>query len=462
MKLSHLLRFILVFFSLNFLLSCQKPSDVQQVTWSKQSGLEAPAHLLQLVKEAHPVMIRASDEVVEHSPQMLGPAEVDGSHLSKISDSSGETIFVKAHFSGVNKKSAEAHAQKLFVKRYQILELMKKKHLPLKKAHQIFDPKLLITNLNSKPRFIWQIDYVDKKQESVFSIRASEVGSIERITRVEHCFSDAKSLVFPLGPKLSDLKEELLSNLVGDGSLKSTRIQMTSADGQRVQSPDGQFIFEPNDDRFDHVQAFYFVQKTLDYAEKRWGFLLPFPLKIEMRSGYPQKANKMAYYNQQVFLGEGDGVNYKKIPRDPSIVSHEVAHALIDALSGMKTDEDAGAISEGFADFLSASVWSNPHLGHTAFTGGPYKRTVDNEKKVSEKNGGRYNDGLILAGTFWEIRKSLGPIKSQHLALKTISRLGAMPTFSDVRPAIIDAMKATGFSTEDAATVNEVLSKRGW
>jgi Zn-dependent metalloprotease len=183
---------------------------------------------------------------------------------------------------------------------------------------------------------------------------------------------------------------------------------------------------------------------------------------VQLRAGFPEKTNTAFYYKGQVRIGDGDGVAYQAIPRDPSIVSHEVMHSIIESLSGMSSEGEAGSLNEGFADFLTAAIWDNPLMGHTAYKKGPFKRTVSNTITLAEKNGGLYHDSGILSGTFWEVRYALGSDKSQRLALKTITRLGAQPKFSDLKPAVIDAMKSLSWSLVDSTRVEDILNNRGW
>jgi Zn-dependent metalloprotease len=179
-----------------------------------------------------------------------------------------------------------------------------------------------------------------------------------------------------------------------------------------------------------------------------------------LRTGFPAKTNAAFYYQGLIRLGDGDGTNYKHIPRDPSIVSHEVAHAIIDRLSGMSSEGESGSINEGFADFLTSSIWENPQLGHTAFMKGPYKRSVESELSLKEKTGGLYHDSAIVSGLFWKIRSALGPIKSQSLALKTIARLGVNPNFTTLRFSILDAAKTLNLDENEIASITEYMDKR--
>lgn len=452
--------------SVIFLSACQKkPATMTRYLWSSENHskfepkLEPEQKLF--AKSASPVKLY--DEIIEHSNQNVGGAIVESTYFHKISTSQGKLRYINAQF---DEHRSLAHlsqkAEKLRNLRFSTLEIMKRKHLALKEASYIFEPEIFISGTEAQPKLQFQFEYIPKNGNGVYSMRVSPSYAIESIKKVELCFQKNRSLLFPTGPRLSELIEIFLMPLIGDGSLTSPRVRINSDDGQKALAENGEFIFAPEDPRFDQVQAFFFVQKTLDYAETQWDFNLPFPLKIGIKAGYPEKTNLMYYYKGLIRLGEGDGVSYKNIPQDPSIVSHEVSHAIIDSISAMGTEGEAASLNEGFADYITASLWQIPELGHTAFMKRLFTRTVDVATTFSERNGGTYHDSGILSGTFWDLEKKLGTKKTQMLALKTIARLGSQPTFLDVFPAVLDATKSSSFSEEDLTLVRTVFKSRGW
>jgi Zn-dependent metalloprotease len=443
------------------LAACQKNLSLKGVRWSANSKAKRP-NLDNLNFKNSESPAKVFGEIVERSQQKIGGARIEGSFLQKVYNTSGDLQFLVGNYEVLSGTSIKAKAENFDIAKYKALEIIKRKHLPLQKAAFIFAPEAVISITNGFPTFHWIIEYISEDNTSAFSLRVSEDYAIESIKRVESCFQEKKSLVFPFGPKLSELQEELLRGLLGDGSLANPKFTLTSNDGTAVREENGGFSFNPTDDRFDHVQSYFFIQKTLDFAETYWNFNLAFPLRVQLRAGYPEKTNTAFYYKGQVRIGDGDGVAYQSIPRDPSILSHEVMHSIIQSLSGMDSEGEAGSLNEGFADFLTAAVWDNPLMGHTAYKKGPYKRTVSNTLTLAEKNGGLYHDSGILSGTLWEVRYVLGNEKSQSLALKTITRLGAQPKFSDLKPAVIDAMKSLGWSLVDSGRVEDILNNRGW
>ncbi|MEY4616153.1 MAG: hypothetical protein RJB66_1113 [Pseudomonadota bacterium] len=447
--------------SVFFILGCQRELELTKYRWSvNQKNLKTEAQPNNIPRAD--ITLKVFDEIIERSTQKVGGAAVESSFYQKISNVSGKTQFVNANFSEANLSKLKPQAELMHLQRFKALETIKRKHLALNNASHIFEPQVVVGGSKDNPQLYYKFEYIPKDSSAVYSMKVSSSYAIESVRRVELCFHEGRSVVFPIGPRFSDLIETVLKPLLGDGTLSSPRVYVSSEDGQKVNAENGEFVFGPDDPRFDHVQAFFYAQKMLSYAETQWDLSLPFPIKIGLRAGYPNKVNTAYYYKGFIRLGDGDGLSYRGIPRDPSIVSHEVAHAIIDSLSGMGTEGESASINEGFADYLTASLWGNPEMGHTAFLKRPFTRTVNNNTHYSEKNGGIYHDSGILSGTFWDIEKLIGAKEAQKLALKTIVRLSSQPTFADVRFAIGDSMANMSMSQDVIRKIQGVLDSRGW
>lgn len=452
-----------VVFALGFvcLSACHKKVNLIQYRWSSKEAHHKPSLNPNLFQKPDSG-VTLYDEVVEHYKQKLAGAIIDDSFLQKISSEQGNLQFLNAEYRlELTNSNLASQANHLYQQRFSTLETIKKENLVLKTAQHIFEPEVHISGSETQPLIYYTFDYIPANGSGVYSMHVSSTHTIESIKRVEKCFEDNRSLVFPTGPRLSQLIETILTPLLGDGTLRNDRIEVSSLNGQSVHVENGEFIFSPEDSRFDQVQAFFFAQKTLDYAKSHWNFNLPFTVEMELNAGYPEKTDLMYYHKRLIRLGEGN-LNYKNIPRDPSIVTHEVSHAIIDAISAMESEGETRAINEGFADYITATIWQIPELGHTAYLKKPFTRTVDIPTLYTEKNGGTYHDSGILSGAFWEIEKSLGAAKTQKLALKTIARLGSRPQFGDIYPAVIDAAKAALLTADEVNIMNGIFSKRHW
>lgn len=442
------------------LAACHKKISLNQYKWSSKDGHHKPSLDSALFKKPDSTVI-LYDEIIEHYKQKVGGAIIDDSYLQKVSSKKGELQYLNAQYQDDTFESIQTQAGKLYDLRFTALAAAKQKYSYLQKAQHIFEPEVHISGTKARPQFYYQFEYIPRNGDGVYSMRVNPSYSIQSIKRVEKCFQENRTFVFPTGPRLSDLIETILTPLLGDGTLQNSQIKISSQDGKPVHAENNEFAFSPEDARFNQVQAFFFAQKTLNYAESHWDFSLPFSLQMELNAGYPEKTDLMYYHKRLIRLGEGN-VSYKNIPRDPSIVTHEVSHAIIDAISAMGSEGETGSINEGFADYLTASIWEIPELGHTAYLKRPFTRTVDVSTPYTEKNGGPYHDSGILSGTFWEIEKALGSAKTQKLALKTIARLGSIPQFKDVYPAVMDAAKSSSLTAAEINTITGVFSKRSW
>jgi Zn-dependent metalloprotease len=147
--------------------------------------------------------------------------------------------------------------------------------------------------------------------------------------------------------------------------------------------------------------------------------------------------------------------------RDPSVVTHEVAHAVIEQVSHLSTEGEGGSLNEAFADYFAASILDNPKMGEVSYVEGPYRRDIDNDATLAGRNGGLYHDSLIVSGTLWALRQALGTDAGQAVAFKTLSRLNADSNLVDFKTQLTQAL-AVGLSPDQTHKAQAVLAARGW
>ncbi len=75
-------------------------------------------------------------------------------------------------------------------------------------------------------------------------------------------------------------------------------------------------------------------------------------LRATMRFGLGY--NNAFFDGAHLGFGDGDGVTYLPLGRDPDIVAHEVGHSVIHALTELVPVDETGAIDEGIADLFAA------------------------------------------------------------------------------------------------------------
>ncbi len=460
-------RFSLSCFSLSLLagllsIGCSKQNHLQSVIWTSSSNQNQPALLKSSQFTSKEISLMGREETIERAPQKIGAAEIDGTFLQKITDNKGQLIFVKSLYDVNDLSKLLPEIQKLDTLKFATLEKLKKTNQTLQSAAHVFAPKVLVLTNEGTPQVVYQLDFIDSSKAGIFRMLVSPSTGVFSIQRSSSAFEEGKANIFPVGPKSSQLAEVILANLTGDGTLTKENLKLTSQISEKAHSPNLVFDYDPQDVRFDQVQSFFYVDRALNFFQTRLGISLPFSLEIQTHFGAPEKLNAMFYYHGQIRLGTGDGVSYNNVMKDPSIVIHETCHGLIDALARLPLGTgEGGSLNEGFADFFTTVYLNNPNLGEVAYLKGPYKRTVQNDLKVSDKNGGLYHDSLILSGTFWEIRQKLGDQKTLNLAVKTLPRLGPNGNFDSLSTSVQYAL-VTGFMETDKIAVTDILKKRGW
>jgi Zn-dependent metalloprotease len=451
-------------FSILFV-GCAPSKKNQSVRWSKQSSKDLPESINHLVQnesfKAGSVFTKGAKESVEIIPQKIAGARVEGGYLQKVFNDDGELIYVVGSEAVEPTEKLKKNIEALNLSKYEIVQRIKVKNYELQNASVIFNPEVIVDGQGlSQTAYISQ-DYILKDGTAAKRMKISEAGIIVGVEPIGSRFHDARGIVFPEGPKISTLQETILKNLIGDGTLSTLRLVATSQAEDKAFSTDDKFFYDPADVRFTQVQAFFYVDNALSWFTNVLKVTIPFKIEIETNVGAPARTNSFFYYNGKIRLGDGDGVNYKNIPHDPSIVTHETCHSLVQALAQLPYEGEGGSLNEGFSDFFTTAMFDNPKLAEASYMKGAFKRTVEVPYKLSDKNGALYHDSGILSGTFWQIRLKIGTDASLRLAVKTLSRIGPGGDFSSVRPAVEDALKED-FTATEIQTVQSVLGERGF
>lgn len=302
--------------------------------------------------------------------------------------------------------------------------------------------------------------YADSKN-SIYKFNREGSHFTESGTHIYTEQLNIESQVFPLGPKFSALTEIFFERLNLQPTLSNSDVVvMSDADNKILQL--GQSIkFDPKDTRFDQVQAFYFLNKTIQWAKSNLQIQFSTPLEAVVHVGFPERTNTAFYYQNKIRLGSGDDQVYSNIPHDPTIVSHESFHYLIDHVAGLPFEGEGGSLNEAFADFFTCALYGRPRLAETAYLKAPFKRTLENDFKMSDKNGGLYHDSLIVSGLLWDMSKKIGLDKTQSLAFEVLKRLHRFSTFEDFKTSLNDQIRTT-LSDQESALLKPILQKRGF
>jgi hypothetical protein len=461
-KLSQLItssvKLTTVFTVFGFLVACA-PKAATVIRWSKHGKTDEPAVLKEQAFANSISTTQVQNESVQIAYQKYFGAKVDGGYLQKVSSPTGDLNYLVSHqITGINIDAGLI--ENLDLNKYAIVDKVKVRNMELQNASRLFAPEVVIANEFGNPEVYISQDYITKDGSQAKRIRISSAGIVTGVQQLGSQFHDGRGVIFPSGPKTSQLQETILKNLIGDGTLTSLKLAVTSQ-VEKAFNHEQVFIYDPADVRFTQVQAYYFVDRAMEWFSNVLKVTIPFKIELETHVGAPARTNSAFYYSGKIRLGEGDGITYKEIAHDPSIVTHEVGHALVQSLAQLPYEGEGGSLNEGFADFFTAVMFDNPRMGESAYMKGPYKRTVEVSYTYQQKNGGLYHDSGILSGTFWDLKKALGSPTASRIAVKTLARLGPGGNFTNLRVAIEDSL-AEGFSSEEIASVRTILSQRGW
>jgi len=413
--------------------------------------------------------IRVGEEWVSRSSQQIGPARIRGSWSKKVTRMQGSapdgttlsrTLYTTGDFAREVPPGVDQAVVRLELRRDQAERRLRAALPAFARASFVYPWHMEIDPARWEPR--WLVEYVDDAESGVW--RAVIGADLRLISneRVSEGLVEGQGSAFPLGPLVSAIASVPLQGLNGDGTLTGSQLSIVTGIEPRAFSSNLLFQFPLTDPRFDEVQAYFYIDKALRFFSEALGTPLTAPLSAKVNTGGP-RSNAAFYFGHRIFLGQGDGVTYQGLVRDPSVVYHESAHALIDQLAGLPSQGEGGSLNEAFADFIAAVMLDNPNIGEASYRQGPYRRTLLNRLRApGDLSGNLYGDSLVVSGTLWDLRRSLGAPKALQLALGTLARLGEGSRIGDFAPALAQAAQLRLTAPEDRQAVSSVMAERGW
>lgn len=449
------MRHLLLLFTVMALAACTKQT-YQSYEW--RAG-EASRPSLSSYEFAMGDKNLSQGEWVQIRPQTHDGLVVESTYLKDISNSAGKPQRLRAGVLqtelALTHIDTEQVRQQLPWIRQRLLRVFPflRKHPPLK-----IEP--LIVERGGFHEVVWQVDYEDA-QGRLWNLRLNKNLEVRSIRPAGSQFIDTSAWVYPKGPLLGGLQEVPLKGLFLEPTLANHWVYVSSQSENKIDRISGPLKFSPDDSRFDQAQVFVYLNESFRWFESRLGFSLPFQLNAEVHVGHPEKTNSAFYYQGRIRLGQGDGEFYQNIPRDPSIVIHESAHAVIDVLAKLPFEGEGGSLNEGFADFFTAMQLGNPRMGEVAYKKAPFRRTIQNDLKVSDKNGGLYHDSGIVSGTLWEIQSEISSAAALKLAMATLNRLVPRSDIEDFGKTLRE-VSSEKLSVEEKQKVEQILLKRGF
>jgi MYXO-CTERM domain-containing protein len=165
-----------------------------------------------------------------------------------------------------------------------------------------------------------------------------------------------------------------------------------------------------------------------------------------------------------VYMGQGQ----RDTAWDGDIVYHELGHGIVDRQTngGLRGElrrvegviQDAGAVNEGFSDFVAAVFTGDPETSEYGLE--QYRRNADNEMFCARDALGEIHaDGELFSGAMWTVYEELG----EPFFVSVIDGLGMLPnntSFEETSMAILAATETNmGADAHDMAQA--LLDGRG-
>lgn len=394
--------------------------------------------------------------------ESFGGALIKGSWALEISDTKERLIFASGRTLGpvdaAIRKALELRVKNALANRHHLREQLRLNDETYANSALAFDPELIIDLDAGAPKLEWSADAFNQDETSVTRWTLDERGSV-LTKKVLHSGFESIGQVFPQGFRHSQLSEQKLPTLTAT-HLTNEKMLVSAANAETVEVPDGRFLFSTEDHRFDQVQVFFSASEILSYFESEFHAAPLF--KLDIKIGVGERSNAAMYHRGRIRIGTGDGRRYEHMLRDPSIVMHEVAHAIVEKYARLPVDGQGGALNEAFADYFAASVLGNPQMGNNAFLEAPFIRSLENKLYLHEvQDRGHYVQSQVVSGTLWDLRMALGAKVADRLAFETLCRLGPEAKLADFPIAWISAHQQL-FGQDPSVLAMSLFKERGW
>ena len=257
-----------------------------------------------------------------------------------------------------------------------------------------------------------------------------------------------------------------LTNLDGSGTLTGAYAKVLSETGKAATGTS--FIFTRDQDEFEQVMGYYWVTRAQLYIQALgFGSTLPAVNKRQQLLRINQFGGDNSFYREgtgklTITLGKG-GVDDAE---DAEVILHEYGHSVQDnQVPGFGSSPEAGAIGEGFGDYLAVTV--SAHEAPTAdepcvadwdsisytSTVPHCLRRVDGAKHYPEDLEDEVHaDGEIWSRALWDIRTALGPKLADTIIIRAQFGFAADTTMRAAAAATIATAGMYGTPAKNAVT----------
>ncbi len=266
-----------------------------------------------------------------------------------------------------------------------------------------------------------------------------------------------------------------LTDLDGTGTLAGAYAKVISETGKAAAETRDGFIYTRDQDQFEQTMGYYWITQAQRYIQSLgFGSTLPAVNKRQQLLRINQFGGDNSFYREgtgklTITLGKG-GVDDAE---DAEVIVHEYGHSVQDnQVPGFGTTPDAGAIGEGFGDYLAVTVsqrfaptadepcvadWDS--TSYTSTTPHCLRRVDGTKVYPKDLEGEVHADGEIWSRALWDIHQALGAKVADKIIIGAQFHFTADISMPAAAARTIETAAQYGNSTERA--VRAAFAARG-
>lgn len=162
-----------------------------------------------------------------------------------------------------------------------------------------------------------------------------------------------------------------------------------------------------------HVTRAWEFTRALDDGPALESIDRPIDVIVDIPTSPTEACN--AWWNGQALGFYAETQYCRSFARIADMVYHEYAHAVTQAVTGGMFTIPSD-INEAWSDYSAATLTGDPWIGLSFVGSGTFVRELETDRRWPEDaNPIPHTQGLILAGALWDLRRELGPARTDSL-----------------------------------------------